>query len=105
MSYRLYRHPDVEKDLFSIAKLIAEFAGLEIAERKLSEIETTLGLLRDTPHIGTLRNDIYPGLRAIPTARKGVITFVVDDSQKAVYVVSITYAGADWLKRLAERTR
>ena len=72
MTYRIFRHPDVEQDLFDIVELITEYAGIAVAERKLSEIEQTIMTLSETPFIGSLRQDIYPQLRAIPTARKGV---------------------------------
>ena len=104
MRYRIYRHPDIEQDLWDIAELIAQYAGLDVAERKLNEIEQKIDSLSQLPHIGTLRHDIYPNLRAIPVARKGVITFVVDDEARSVYIVSITYAKADWLARLHRRT-
>lgn len=104
MAYRIFRHPDVAQDLQGIGQLIADYAGPAIAIDKLTEIEATLHRLSDTPHIGTVRDEIFPGLRAIPTARKGVITFVVDDDQQAVFVVSITYAGADWHKAVAGRS-
>jgi len=105
MRYRLYRHPGVEQDLFDIVDLIAQYAGLDIAERKLEEIEQKLDNLARLPHVGTLRHDIYPNLRAIPVARKGVITFIVDDAELSVFIVSITYAGADWLGRVHFRER
>jgi plasmid stabilization system protein ParE len=57
------------------------------------------------PPVGTLHHDIYPNLRAIPVARKGVITFVVDDAELSVFIVSITYADADWLGRVHLRER
>ena len=103
MGYRIFRHPDVERDLNGIVDLIVEFAGVETADKKLSQIEQTINRLTETPHIGTIRDDIFPGLRAIPTARKGVICFVVDDEEQAVYIVSLSYAGADWLSRVGSR--
>ena len=57
MPYRIYRHPDVEQDLFDIVDLIAEYAGLSVANRKLSEIEQSIIQLSETPHIGSLRHD------------------------------------------------
>lgn len=102
-AYCVLRHPEVAADLFSIIDMIAEYAGAEIALRKLAEIETTLRGLAQTPHIGSLRHDIFPNLRAIPTARKGVVSFVVDDDAKEVLVISITYAGADWISRSRPR--
>ena len=103
MGYRVYRHPEVEQDLLDIADLLVEFAGIEVAERKLAEIERTIRNLSTTPHIGSVRDDISPGLRAIPTARKGVVTFIVDDDEQAVFVVGIGYAGADWIARTLAR--
>ena len=105
MTYRVFRHPDVAHDLHEIETLIADYAGPVIALEKLGAIEASLRHLADTPHTGSQRDHIYPGLRAIPTARKGVITFVVDDDLKAVFVVSITYAGADWYAAIEKRTK
>jgi toxin ParE1/3/4 len=102
-NYRVLRHPDVAADLMDIIGLIAEFAGTDVAVRKLEEMETTLRGLAQTPHIGTMRHDIFPNLRAIPTARKGVVSFIVDDDAKEVLVISITYAGADWISRTRKR--
>lgn len=104
MRYRLLRHPDVAHDLRAIENLIAEYAGPAIALRKLMEIEHSLRRIAENPHIGSIRDEIYPGLRAIPSARKGVIAFVVNEDLKAVFVVSITYAGADWFATIKRRT-
>lgn len=103
MPYQIFRHPEVERDLFDIVDLIAGYAGIIVAGRKLDEIEYAISNLSQTPHIGSIRDDIYPGLRAIPVARKGVMTFTGDDEIPSVYIVSITYAGADWIRRLPER--
>ena len=101
--YRILRHPDVAMDLFDVVDLIADYAGSDIALRKLDEIEKTLRGLAQTPHIGSLRHDILPDLRAIPTARKGVVSFIVNDETKEVLIISITYAGADWISRSLRR--
>ena len=83
--------------------MIADYAGTGIALDKLDQIEAGIRKLALTPHIGSLRDDIHPGLRAIPVARKGVIAFTVDDAQRAVFVVAVTYAGADWSRRARRR--
>lgn len=103
MSYRIVYHPEVRNDLLNISKLIADYAGSDIALTKLAQIKASISSLKKTPHIGSLRNDISPGLRAIPAAGKGVIVFTVDDDLKMVRLVSITYAGADWLSRMPLR--
>jgi toxin ParE1/3/4 len=103
VTYRVVRHPRVARDLESIADLIADYAGVDVALRKLAEIEACLTRLADTPHVGTIRNEIAPGLRAIPAGRKGVVCFVVDDAAREVRVISITYAGAEWMRVVTER--
>ncbi|SSC74096.1 unnamed protein product [Ciceribacter sp. T2.26MG-112.2] len=38
-----------------------------------------------------------------PPAGKGVICFTVDDDHRTVLIIAITYGGADWSSRVAER--
>jgi toxin ParE1/3/4 len=104
MTYRIIYHPEIRNDLLNMSKLLTDYAGVAIAENKLSQIKAAIKGLSDTPHIGSLRSEIAEGLRAIPSAGKGVITFTVDDSTKTVYLVSITYAGADWMSGVSQRT-
>jgi toxin ParE1/3/4 len=104
MTYRIIYHPEIRNDLLNMSKLLTDYAGVAIAENKLSQIKAAIKGLSDTPHIGSLRSEIAEGLRAIPSAGKGVITFTVDDSTKTVYLVSITYAGADWMTGVSQRT-
>jgi len=104
VTYKLFRHPQVAQDLLDIVTLIADYAGNAAAVDKLNQIEAAVSGLAENPHIGSLRNEIYPNLRAIPVAKKGVMTFIIDEEEKAVFIVSITYAGADWFKRIDDRT-
>lgn len=83
--------------------LIEDYAGPAIANRKLDEIERVTNNLRDVPHIGTVRNAILPGLRAIPAADKSVICFTVDDATRTVIIICVTYAGANWEGRVKAR--
>ena len=103
MNYRIIRHPEVAADVMGIVDLLLYYADPDVAERKIEQIEETIQALSELPHIGSLRDDIHPGIRAIPTAGKGVIAFRVDDAQKIVYIISITYADADWMYRLRAR--
>ncbi|MDD9910319.1 MAG: type II toxin-antitoxin system RelE/ParE family toxin [Ahrensia sp.] len=103
MGYAIDRHPEMDQDLGNIAALISEYAGTAIAANKLRQINADVGKLTDFPHVGTLRHEIYPELRAIPTAEKGVIAFTVDDATKTVLILSITYAGADWVRIVRNR--
>ena len=103
MPYRIFRHPSLEQDLFDIADWIVDYAGVDAAERTIAEIEDKILILADTPHIGSLRSDIYQGLRAISVGRKGVVTFVVDEDERTVLIVSVTYASADWVGRMRSK--
>ncbi len=102
--YRILRHPNVADDLTDIAVLIANYAGVEIALQKINEIEQTIRNLENVPHIRSLRDEIAPGLRAIPSAGKGVICFVVDDKHHEVRIMAIGYAGSDWVTATQTRT-
>ena len=105
MIYRIRFHPLVARDLNSIAQWIIDYAGPEAAARKLAEIEAAIAKLKTTPHKGSLRDEIAPGLRAIPAGRKAVIAFVVDDDEGEVLIYAITYGGADWIGRSSARSR
>ena len=102
--YRILRHPNVADDLHDIAVLIANYAGVEITLRKINEIEQAIRRLESVPHVGSVRDEIAPGMRAIPAAGKGVICFVVDDENHEVRIMAIGYAGSDWMTVSSART-
>ncbi len=104
MAYRITRHPLVKNDLLDITILVGDYSGYEIAEDKIDLIEQKLRSLADFPHIGTIRNDLYPGLRAIPASEKAVVCFTVDDEAQSAFVLCISYGGADWQARVQERS-
>ena len=105
MNYRIRFHPLVARDLDAIAQWILDYAGPDVAARKLAEIEAAIATLKATPHKGSLRDEIAPGLRAIPAGRKAVIAFVVDDDAREVLIYAVTYGGADWAMRSSSRSR
>ncbi|MCA3079583.1 MAG: type II toxin-antitoxin system RelE/ParE family toxin [Rhodocyclaceae bacterium] len=103
MSYQINFHPFVARDLDTIAHLIIDYSGPQVAARKLAEIEAVVTSLKDFPHRGSIRNEIVAGLRAIPAGRKAVIAFVVDDNAKEVLIYAISYGGSDWIERTSAR--
>lgn len=103
MTYHIRYHPSVADDLIAIAELIEDYAGPQVARRKLVEIAEVAQSLSALPHRGTKRDHILPGLRAIPAARRAVIAFTVNDTAQEVFVMAITYGGADWIKRADAR--
>jgi len=105
VSYRIRYHPLVARDLDAISQWILDNAGPDSAARKLAEIEAAIATLKATPHKGSLRTDIAPGLRTIPAGRKAVIAFTVDDDATEVLIYAVTYGGADWAMRSSTRRR
>ncbi|SEO85456.1 Plasmid stabilization system protein ParE [Salinihabitans flavidus] len=105
MSYRIRYHPLVARDLDAIVQWILDYAGPDAAALKLAEIEAAIATLKATPHKGSLRDEIAPGLRAIPAGRKAIIAFVVDDDTAEVQIYAVTYGGADWAMRSSARRR
>lgn len=104
MSYRIRFHPSVADDLEWIADWISDYAGSSAAIAKLAEIEDTILGLAETPHKGSVRDEIAAGLRAIPAGRKGVVVFKVDDDRREVLIYAVTYGGADWIRRSKSRS-
>ncbi|NEV14996.1 MULTISPECIES: type II toxin-antitoxin system RelE/ParE family toxin [Rhizobium] len=96
-------HPLVESDLFDIVDFISNDAGVEVGLAKADEITDFIDRLADFPHIGTVRTDIGPKLRAIPASEKAVVCFTVDDATHVVHIICISYAGADWMSRAKKR--
>jgi toxin ParE1/3/4 len=98
MPYTITLHPLVEADLYQIGEPISDFAGLRIGQSKINEITAFIERLTDFPHIGTIRSDLYPGLRAIPASEKAVV-----HEAQSVFVLCVSYGRADWQARVRER--
>ena len=101
--YKVVRHPKVRNDLIQIAQYLQIHSSIITSERKIRSIESRINRLRRFPHVGTLRDDIYPGVRAIPIAEKGVLCFKVDDETRTVFLICIAYAGQNWKVALEDR--
>ncbi len=104
MNYRVIQHPLVGSDLLDITAFIASYAGLAIGKAKVDEITRFISKLSDFPKIGSTRDDILTGLRAIPAAEKAVVCFTVNDDSRTVYVLCVSYAGSEWASRVKERS-
>ena len=104
MTYRIRFHPSVADDREWIAGWISDYAGASSAAAKINEIEQTIRGLALTPHKGSRRDEIAPGLRAIPAGRKGVVVFAADDDVREVLIYAVSYGGADWVRRSKARS-
>ena len=96
-SFLIVRHTLAADNLLSIALLITDCAGAEIASRKIHEIEAAMQKLSATPRVGSLRHEIAKGLRAIPATGKAVIRFVVDNGRREVRIMAVGCAESDWI--------
>jgi plasmid stabilization system protein ParE len=103
MSYWVTQHPLVGSDVLDITAFIASYAGLDIGKAKVDEITRFISKLSEFPKIGSTRDDILPGLRAIPAADKAVVCFTVDDENSVVFIICVSYAGSDWVPRVKAR--
>jgi plasmid stabilization system protein ParE len=102
--YRITHHENVLQDFAKILEFIGNYAGYATGRSKIAAIKQSISVLKDYPHTGSSRHDIVPGLRALPSAEKGVICFTVDDDARTVRIVCITYAGQDWQKIASQRS-
>ncbi len=50
-----------------------------MGKARVDEITAFISRLPDFPKIGTIGDDLAPGLRAIPAPEKAVVCFTVDD--------------------------
>ena len=101
--YEIKYHAEIEHELFDIFLLVEGYAGTIIAQAKLKEFEKVFDNLADFPHIGSTRDDLRTGLRAIPAGEKGVVCFTVNERDQSVFIICVTYAGADWMARVKDR--
>ena len=104
MRYRVVRHPLVDRDIARIAAYLLEFTTPASVAGKIAALDRDVDALGDNPHRGSRRDEIFPGLRAIPSAGKGVIAFEINETSRVVRILSITWGGADWMRTIAQRT-
>ena len=103
--FRVVRHPLVDRDIARVATFLLQRTTPRSLARKLAVLDADVNSLGDNPYRGTERNDIASGLRAIPSAGKGVIAFEVREDTRTVRVLSVTWGGADWMGMIARRSR
>ena len=56
----------VKRELDEIWAYIARSNSIEVAERVLDEIVRTIRMLAEMPGMGTMREELMPGLRSFP---------------------------------------
>ena len=101
--FKVVRHPLVDRDIARIVAFLLEFTTPRSVARKIAALDADVDALEENPCRGIRRDEISLGLRAIPSAGKGVIAFDVREDARTVRILSITWGGADWMGKIAAR--
>lgn len=102
--WRIQRHPLVERDIRRIALYLLDYATPERVGQIIQQLDHDVDALRVNPYRGTRRDGILPGLRAIPSARKGVIAFQIFEDRRLIRLLAVAWGGGNWQGWLNERS-
>ena len=91
MPRRVVFRPSAQSDLAELFDYIAENGGPRPAHNYLDRIEAACLSLAEFPERGTIRDDLYPGIRIIGFERRASIAFLVTDT--SVRIVRVFYGG------------
>ena len=94
MNYRVVFSPEAEEQLVALYYYIADAASPEIAARYTEGIIDYCNGLQVSPHRGTLRNDIRPGIRVTNYKKRAMIAYAVIADQ--VSILGVFYGGQDY---------
>ena len=97
---RLTEH--AQRDIESLLDYIVAHGGELVARGYLDRLQNFLRTFEQFPKRGTVRGDIRDGLRIIGFERSLSIAFVVDDEDRAVYVLRVLTRGQDFRPTEAE---
>jgi len=103
--FRIVRHPLVARDISRIASFLLEHTTPRSVAAKIAALDSDVAALAENPRRGTRRDEVSPGLRAIPRAGNGMIAFEVREATRTVRILSIAWGGSDWLGRVPGRAR
>jgi len=97
---RIVLSPEAQAQLDDLYDHIADAASPSTALRFTDAILDQVEALRDVPNIGTVRDDLLPGLRTMGFRRRVTIAFIVEPT--AVLIVGLYYGGRDFEALLGE---
>jgi toxin ParE1/3/4 len=101
VSHRVVFRPSAKRDLKNIYDYISHHAGHSTAWAYVGKIEVACNALSDFPERGTVRDDLFPGIRIIGFEGRASIAFLVDN--QVVRIIRIFYGGqnfpSEWLDR------
>ena len=93
MTYSLRIAQEASEQLVSLQRYISVQATPEIAEIYIAEILAHCEGLTVFPRRGTVRDDLYEGLRTSSFKKRVVIAFIVDDQVQTLVVSGFSTAG------------
>ena len=76
--------------------------ALDRAAERLRDLRRQIDRLVETPHIGTLRPDIYPGIRFL-RRDKAAIWFLSVEDRSTIVVAAIFYGAQDHIRHMLAR--
>lgn len=102
MSYRVVFSPEAEAQLSSLYDYIAAVASASIAAQYTEAVISHCEALQTFPQIGTMRNDVRPGLRITHHKRRTVIAFTVDLEAEQVSILGVFHGGQNFETLLSD---
>jgi plasmid stabilization system protein ParE len=111
MRHKVIRSPAAEHDLDAIFDFLFESyvklgddadSAFERAAERVPAIDTEMGKLGRTPHQGTLRPELRPGLRSV-TKDRAIFYFEVDEEKRVVRVLAVFFGGQDHQRAMLRR--
>ncbi|MCG5486300.1 MAG: type II toxin-antitoxin system RelE/ParE family toxin [Sinorhizobium meliloti] len=76
--------------------------ALERTAERIRKLRVEIDRLVDTPYIGTVRADIYPGIRFL-RRDKAAIWFLPVESGRTIIVAAIFYGAQDHIRHMLAR--
>lgn len=92
--YSVVFTPEAQEQLTELYRYIAAAASPDIADHYTNAIVTYCEGLQTSPHRGTRRDDVRPGLRITNYKKRAVIAFDVDG--ELVSIIGVFYGGQDY---------
>ena len=111
MSYKVERAVSVDRDLEAIFDFLTQSyiafgesksEAIDHAAARIEGIQDAMEALAKTPHIGTLRPDLLPGVRAVAQDR-AIFDFETDDAARRVLILAIFFGGQDHRRTMLKR--
>ncbi len=100
MSYRVVLSAEARADLEEIADYLESVMAPRPAREYLRSLVEAVERLGDTPQRGTVRDEVLPGLRAIPAHGSTVMVFQIDEALREVRGLRLVPGSADWMGRI-----